>query len=43
MKILHALHNLANKKKNESRCCFEAHPKATETVTFHTHKLMGRV
>ena len=44
-KKVYALHKLAKKtkKKNktkENRCCFEAHSKA---VTFHTHKLMGRV
>ena len=43
IQILHALHNLAKKEKNENRCCFEAHSKATEVVTFHTHELMGHV
>ena len=42
-KLRFALHNLAKKEKNENRCCFEAHSKVTEVVTFHTHELMGHV
>ena len=39
IKILYTLHNLVKKKVN--RCCFEAHSKAREAVTFSHSRAYG--